>query len=159
FYNLFIFLTTRDKSYFWYILYVAGIGLTQAAIEGILFQYIFPNSPGMHNFSAMLFSALTGLAAIEFAKDFVNPKKYTPFFYRGLVIFQIIYIGAIITYLFGWIGVSYMLVDMGALSVSIYALIFISIIAAKGYRPAKFFLLAWTVFLLGIFVFALRNLD
>lgn len=159
FYNLFIYITTRDNSYLWYILYIAFIGLTQGSLEGLTFQYIFPGYPGVYNASVVFFSAFTGFAAIEFAKIFVQPKRFTPRFYRGLIIFQVIYALAIITYLFGDVALSYTFVDTGALTVSIYALIFISIIARKGYRPAKFFLIAWTVFLAGIFIFAMRNIG
>lgn len=157
FYNLFVYITTKDNSYLWYILYIAFVGLTQATLEGLTFSYLFPNSPAMYNASAVFFSAFTGFAAIEFAKIFVQTKRFTPNFHRGLVLWQIIYSASIIFYLFGEVAISYTLVDTGALTVSVYALIFVSIITRKGYRPAKFFLIAWTVFLTGLFIFALRN--
>lgn len=159
FYNLFIYLTTKDLTYLYYILYIASVGLTQGSLEGLTFRYFFPNSPELYNASVVFFSAFTGFSAIEFAKVFVQPKKYTPGFYKGLIFFQIIYALAMITYVMGYVGISYTFVDFGALTVSLYALVFITIIANKGYRPAKFFLIAWTVFLAGIFVFALRNLG
>lgn len=157
FYNLFIYITTKDKSYLWYILYILSIGLTQGSLEGWTFLYIFPNSPEWYNGSVVFFSAFTGFTAIEFAKIFVQPKRFTPKLYKGLIFFQLLYALAMITYVFGFVALSFTLVDIGALTVSLYALVFISIIAKKGYRPAKFFLIAWTVFLAGIFVFALRN--
>lgn len=157
FYNLFVYFTTRDPSYLWYILYILFVGLTQASLEGLVFQFLVPNSPALYNASAVFFSAFTGFAAIEFAKVFVRTKKFTPNFHKGLIVFQIIYALAIITYLMGEVALSFTFTDAGALTVSIYALIFVSIIAKKGYRPAKFFLIAWTAFLAGIFIFALRN--
>lgn len=157
FYNLFVFITTRDNSYLWYILYILFIGLAQASLEGLTFQFLFPNSPGVYNASVVFFSALTGFTAIEFAKIFVRTKEFTPKFHKGLIIFQIIYALSIITYLMGEVALSYTLVDAGALTVSLYAMIFVSIVAKKGYRPAKFFLIAWSVFLAGLFIFALRN--
>lgn len=157
FYNLFVYITTRDSSYLWYILYILFIGLTQASLEGLIFQFVLPGSPAAYNATPVFFSALTGFAAIEFAKVFVRTKEFTPKLHKGLIIFQIIYALAIVTYLIGEVALSFTLTDAGALTVSIYALIFVSVIARKGYRPAKFFLIAWTAFLAGIFIFALRN--
>ncbi|KAB2814247.1 sensor histidine kinase [Phaeocystidibacter luteus] len=157
FYNLFVYITTKDVSYLYYILYILFIGLAQASLEGLTFQYMFPTSPAWYNASSVFFSAFAGFSAIAFAKVFVKTKEFTPRMHKGLIIFQVIYGASIVTYLFGAVALSYTLVDTGALTVSIYALIFVSIIARKGYRPAKFFLLAWTVFLSGLFVFALRN--
>lgn len=157
FYNLFVYITTKDVSYLYYILYILFIGLAQASLEGLTFQYLFPTSPGWYNASSVFFSALAGFSAIAFAKVFVRTKEFTPRLHRGLIVFQVIYGASMITYLFGAVALSYTLVDTGALTVSIYALIFVTVIARKGYRPAKFFLLAWTVFLSGLFVFALRN--
>lgn len=157
FYNLFIYITTRDKSYLSYIAYILFIGLTQISLEGITYQYLYPNSPDFYNGSIVFYSAFVGFSAIEFAKIFVQTKRFTPNFHKGLYIFQALYTFAIPAYLFGLTSLSYALVDIGALTVSLYALVFLTIIARKGYRPAKFFLIAWTVFLAGLFIFALKN--
>lgn len=157
FYNLFIFITTRDRSYLAYIAYILFIGLTQVSLEGLPYQYLYPNSPGFFNGSIVFYSAFVGFSAIEFAKIFVQTKRFTPDFHKGLYIFQALYTIAIVAYVTGFTAVSYVLVDVCALTISLYAMVFLIIIARKGYRPAKFFLIAWSVFLAGLFVFALKN--
>ena len=45
-YNLFIFLSVRDTSYLYYILYIASFGLYQVSVNGAGIQYFWPNDPG-----------------------------------------------------------------------------------------------------------------
>src|SRR5690606_29446434 len=46
-YNLFLFSSVRDRSYIFYVLYVAFAGLTQMGIRGYSFQYLWPSYPSI----------------------------------------------------------------------------------------------------------------
>jgi hypothetical protein len=87
FYNLFVWLSTRDKSYLWYILHTLFVGLTQASLQGYAFQYLWPESTWLANNSIFIFTCLVSLAGIEFLKVFLHTKKIAPKLHKGLYIF------------------------------------------------------------------------
>lgn len=157
FYNLFLYASTRDKSYLFYILYIAGIALAQAGLLGYIFKYIFPNSPYLNHLSVVFFSAVTGIGAIQFARQFLQIRTFLPLIDKGLRVFEILYLAALIVFVFGWRQFSYHLLDLGALVLSFYALYFSIRLSLKGQRTAKFFLFAWSFFMFGMFVFVARN--
>ena len=50
-YNLFIYLSVRDRSYLYYILYIGSFGLYQVSVNGLGVQYFWPDSPWWANAS------------------------------------------------------------------------------------------------------------
>ena len=47
-YNLFLFVIVRHSTYFWYVLTVVFTGLVQLNFNGVLFQWLWPNAPGIN---------------------------------------------------------------------------------------------------------------
>lgn len=159
FYNLFLFVSIRDKSYFYYVIYIAGIGLAQAALQGYLFKYVFFNHPYINQLSVVIFSMLTGIGAIQFVRIFLQLKAKELKIDQGLKLFIVVYILALLIYLAGNRQLAYNILDIGGLLLSLFALFFSISLSLKGDRSAKFFLLAWSFFMLGMFVFVGRNLG
>ncbi|MES2567703.1 MAG: 7TM diverse intracellular signaling domain-containing protein [Bacteroidota bacterium] len=155
FYNAFIYFTTKDPNYLYYIIYILFVALTQSYFQGYCSHYLWNNSPWIGEHSFALLGAFVGISAAEFAKSFLNFAEHLKFFKNILYVFYLSYFVCIVFSILGWSYVH--LLDITALSVSLYLLIVAIIIARKGYRPAKFFLIAWSVFLMGVIVFALRN--
>ncbi len=156
-YNLFIFISVRDSSYLYYILFVLFVALTQATINGYSFRFLWPNMPEFGNSSLIIFPAIAGIATCKFIERFLNTKKYTPYLGKGLIVIVIAYIISSISNLLGFNSLSFKLTDLNAVILSLYALIIAITVSLKGYRPAKFFLLAWTTFLTGVILFVLKN--
>lgn len=156
-YNLFIYFTTRDKSYLYYILYILFLGAAQSSLQGFTFKYIWPDSPWLFNQSIIAFSALTGLAAFQFSVDFLQVKQQAPRFLIGVRFLQVLYLAAMLARLAGWNMISFRMTDIAGGLAVIYAMVYASVIASKGYRPAKFFLFAWTFFLVGLAIYVMRN--
>src|SRR5690606_1087319 len=48
-YNLFIYLSVRDTSYLYYILYIGSFGLYQISVNGAGIQYLWPDNPWWAN--------------------------------------------------------------------------------------------------------------
>ena len=157
FYNLFIFITVKDKSYLFYVIYILFIGLTQATLQGYPFRFLWPDLPEFTNHSLIIFPAIAGIAVFEFMKLFMKTKKYTPYLHKGLNILSLLYIIAVVCKLLGYNNLSFKIVDLNAVVLSIYAFVIAITISVKGYRPAKFFLLSWSIFFLGVIGFVLRN--
>ncbi len=158
-YNLFIGLTTKEKSYNLYAAYIFFIGSAQASLEGYLFQYIFPNSPILFNHSIIATSAMGGISALLFTKEFLQVKKYAPKWIAGLNVFIGVYMAALVFDLMGFKSISNNLLNTGGLTVGIYALSVAGVIAKQKFRPAYFFLIAWSFFMALLIVYVLRNLN
>jgi signal transduction histidine kinase len=159
FYNLFIFYAVRDKVYLFYVGYILIVGLVQLCLLGYTFQFFWPDSPWLATHSVYLLSALVGISSIEFIKVFLRTKKHTPLLHKGFFILTFIYISYIILDFFNLGAELYHVIQLCALVLSLY-MIFIAVkIAKKGFRPARFFLLAWSFFLSGVFIYALKDIG
>lgn len=156
-YNLVIFLIVRDKSYLFYVIYILFIGMAQASIAGYTKIFLWPNAIEFHNFSIILFSVIAGFGAIAFAQQFLDLKNKVPKINNGLKLFYVVYGVAAISYLAGYITISHSLLNFGGLGVAAYAIFFAALLAFRGFRSAKFYLVAWLFFLSGIIIFVLRN--
>ncbi len=157
FYNLFIYISIKDISYLYYVTYIFLITLTQASINGYTLKFITPNSPYFSNISLILFNSLAGIAAIKFIQNFLDTKKLIPTLNKLYLVITTIYIGGIATILIGENQLSYKLMDLGGGLISFYSLFIAIKLMLKGSKPAKYFLAAWSVFLIGVILFVLKN--
>ncbi|WP_295712589.1 7TM diverse intracellular signaling domain-containing protein [Mucilaginibacter sp.] len=158
-YNCFVFISTRDISYLYYVSYTLLIGLTQTSLSGYTYRFIFANSPYLFSIGIILFPAMAGISLLLFAESFLGIKKRLPVMSRVLKSIIILYATTIVVRLLGYAHVSYRLIDICALCLTVSVYIVIIKLSIDGYRPARFFLLAWTLFLTGIILFVLRNLG
>lgn len=157
FYNLFLFASTRDTSYILYVAYILFVGLTQASDMGFTYRFFWPQSPALANVMVTIFPSLVGTAAILFMRDFLHTRKYIP--KADKVFFGLIALYGVCVVLFvsGQHQISYQLTQSTALLVAVYMIVQAFRISRKGYRPAKFFLYAWFIFLVSVCLFVLKD--
>jgi signal transduction histidine kinase len=158
-YNLFIYFTVKDINYLYYVLYLFVVLLTQACLEGYIFRFLMPNSPISANLGIYISSALIGVAAIEFAKKFLSSNYYTPTLHKISYAFWLVYAVQVSLALTGHFNASYKLVLAAAMLSAIYVIVMAVIIAAKGFRAAKFFLIAWSVFIVCVIIYVLKDFN
>jgi len=159
-YNLMLLIALRDRIYLWYVLYVASFGIGLATFDGLGFQYLWPESVWWANHAlgtalcaALLFGAL-------FARKFLEMATFSVFANRFLTVVMAL-AGAGVFFAATGLLVPYGAIMRG-LSVVACAtagvVLYVSVRAMlAGYRPARFFLLAWTALLVFIALGALRN--
>jgi adenylate cyclase len=156
-YNLFIFASIRDRSYLYYILFVAGFLLFMFTLNGLAFQYLWPNWIWWGNNSLPFFIGFSSIWGLMFGRKYLRISSSMPIFYR---IFNALIIIAIAASLFS------LLVDY-ALAIRITTLLSIlgSAVAiaagvvqtARRFRPAYYYILAWFTLLVGMILFALKT--
>lgn len=156
-YNLFVYLSLRDYSYLLYILFLLSVLFTQASLDGYISRFILPENPLTANWIIYFSSALIGIMAIIFAQSFLNTKKESPIYHKLGYVFIIIYLITSIMPLFGFNNASYGLILMSAALSAIYVLFIAFNVLRKGSRPAKYFLAAWSVFILTVIIFVLKD--
>jgi two-component system NtrC family sensor kinase len=158
-YNLFLFFSVRDKSYLLYVIYIVIILITQTLLQGYPFQYLWPNSPWVAQHSLFIFPSLVGIAGMEFMKDFLKVKFHSTFLHRLSFFLMIPYVVSIFCALIDQYKISYNIMEVNAMLVSIYMLSTAIYVLKRGFAPAKFFLIAWVVFLLGIVIYIMKDLE
>lgn len=158
-YNLFLFISTKDKSYLYYIIYILIIGLTQANFQGYAFKYLWPDNTWLSTHAVYILSSLAALSAIEFMKQFLHTRDFLPTLHKTLNFFYLPYLIAFLSTLFGNLNLGYQIIQVTAVTAAMYMLVIAFMVYLKGFRPAKFFLLAWSVFLLGVCSFVLKDYN
>jgi signal transduction histidine kinase len=158
FYNLFLFFSVKDKSYLFYVLYIASFAILQGTVNGLSFEYLgflFP----LINETAALLMILCCIFIVLFVQSFLHTKEHTPLFHKilkGIFIYL-----CIIPIIF--LNLNY---SQGAKIASITVVAVLSLIIIigwlvlkRGYKPARYFLFAWTFYLIGSILLALRQVG
>jgi signal transduction histidine kinase/CheY-like chemotaxis protein len=148
-YNLFIFLSVRDTSYLYYILYIASFGLYQVSVNGAGIEYFWPDNPWWANAATPFLIGSAALFGCQFARSFLHTGEHSPWIDRLLLLLMAC--GAAVMILA--LSVSY----ATALRLATYlALLFtVAIFSAgvlawlRGMRVARYFIIAWSAFLIG----------
>lgn len=156
-YNFFLLFSTNDKSYFYYILYVLFVGLSQAMLQGYSFRFLWPNFPGINAYANVLIPFFNGIAAAEFIRHFLNLKQLSAKLNRRMRIIELAYCIAFVLCILKFRQEAQVVVQFVAAAGSAYVLVMLSNLTYRKIRVAKFLLLAWTVFLCSVIIFVLRN--
>lgn len=157
FYNSFLLITIKDINYLYYIIYIFFIGLTQIILLGYPTKLLWPNNLWLINHALFIAASVGSIAITLFMKSFLNMRVNTPKLLYGVYIIVGIYILAILATITEHQNISYPLIDVNGLFVAILSISVAIITIIKGYKPAKYYLIGWVVFLVGVFVFVLRN--
>jgi len=158
-YNLFVFISTRDRSYLYYVLYTLFIGLTQTSLSGYTYRYLFYNAPVLYNKGLIVFPGLAGISAVFFITSFLHTRERTPKLHKLFPVIIVLYASAVVLRIIGFDLISYRMIDISALCITVITYAVAIPISLQGYRPAKLFLAAWTIFFSGVILFVLRNLG
>lgn len=155
-YNLFLFVSARDRHYLVYVHYIFWVAIAQLAILGY-FQRIFPNQASSGLNLVTFGGAMSGIASVIFVKSFLNIKKYGSKLNNWL---NVIIIGDVIAIILLFLNKpiqSYGMVNLVAGLGSIIVLIVGFIAYRKGNRSAKLFMVAWGIFLGCVIVYVLKD--
>lgn len=155
-YNLFLFLSTGEQEYLHYSGYIISIGLTQFVIFGYGHRFLWPENTWLRLNSIQIMGGLSGYTTIQFARQFLRTSKLMPridkvlLFYTGSAVF------AVMLAIAGYQTLSYNVINFNAAS-SLLLLVAAVIAARSGLRSAKFFLIAWSIFILCVTIYAMKD--
>ncbi|NLV67288.1 MAG: hypothetical protein GXY14_06400 [Spirochaetes bacterium] len=159
-YNFLIFLSTRDRDYVLYVLFIAVYILFQMTLNGHAFQYLWPNSIWWANNSLPFFITLCLFFVGVFIISALETRKHFPGLHKFMLILVIIpafiisALSLVIKYSIA-IRVATGFIAIGAVAWYIglvYAMI-------KGSRAARFHVLGFTGLVFGIVLYVLKTFD
>ncbi len=158
-YNLFIFISVRDTSYLIYVSYIICVGLTQASQQGYTFRFLWPNSVWLATHDTLLIPIFNGITAALFIQSFLHTREKYRLGHNILSGVTVAYILCFIPTLIGNFFIGNMMTQMTAMSASMLAIFVGYKVAAKGFVPARYFLIAWGIFLTSVCIFVMRNFN
>ena len=159
FFNLFIFLSVRDESYLFYIFYIFFVGLAQLVISGYAAKYFWPGNQWLSANSFLMAGVFSGLATGVFTKNFLRTKYYTPLLDKVINMMIFLYVIGLILHFIGAKYFAFNLVNVLAAAGSGLIIYTAVHVVRQKYKPARYFLLAFSIFLLSVIIFVLRTFD
>ncbi len=157
-YNFFIFISTRDKTYFYYVLYISSIVVLYGNFKGYSFQFLWGNIPSLNYYLPTLVS-LVSIFILLFSTSFLNTKKLFKKTHITAYIFMGVFMLLVILNLAQQYGIAAPISQVFSLLLSFYILFVAFYSYFKGVKIARFFALAWFVFLVGLIIFMLQVLG
>ncbi|HHH46932.1 MAG TPA: hybrid sensor histidine kinase/response regulator, partial [Thiotrichales bacterium] len=147
FYNLFLFLALQDRTFLYYCLYMGSVSLTTFSLSGMSFVLFWPDHPSLANHAIPMLLYSNIFFATLFVQAFIPPAMQPGRFQR---LWRVV----------GWLSFGLMVASLVlpyTLAIHIFsALAFFAVgglmvdgmlVLHQGYRPARYFLLAMSVFL------------
>ncbi len=158
-YNLVIWLSTRERTYLGYVVYVFCFGLLMFCLNGYAFEYLWPAWPRWANDCVPLLVCLTLAAATWFSRLFLDWARYLPrmdqiarWFARAMVAFGIVTLALDSRPVLQFLSVLVLVHAPVNLTCAAYCL-------RRGHRPAFFFLASWGFLIFGTVLLALSTMG
>jgi len=155
-YNFLMFIAVRQSRYLYYVLYNLSVGFYEMCQDGIAFQYLWPNTPFLNQYSVGTAVFLSSIFGLLFTSNFLYLKTKAPRLYKviiALIVLRCLYfIGCLIDQrLF-----TYKILEFIPLVFAFYAGCYI---LKKGFKAARFFVAGYAFLLIGFTVRILLFFD
>lgn len=157
-YNLFLWLSSSDKIYFYYLLHLLANFVNFLYLSGFGNKFIWTNQLWVNRYfiSIMNFGFMF---SILFIIKFLNTKNRSKILHNGMLGAIGLLLTIVLIDVFGYHLVSVQLLNILGFSIILFT-IFVSIkILKSGYKPAGIFLSAWMLYFIGISIQVLQGLN
>lgn len=157
-YNAFIYSTIRDQSYLYYLAYISASVFLQATLSGLAFQYLWPDHPAINDIAVILAAAFLTATAIGFVIKFIGlsrattPRDFTWLIMLAASFILILGMNIFISYSIA-LKATFIVVTLAVCSGFYLGLKY----WLKGVMAARYFALAWFVYLLFIAMYLLQS--
>ncbi|HRQ65002.1 MAG TPA: diguanylate cyclase [Xanthomonadaceae bacterium] len=154
-FHLFLGFAVRDRVYFWYVLYAGTFGMIWVARAGIGFELLWPNALWWNTHSSFMLIGAAVLSGNRFVQVFLDLKRNVPAAHLALHgASAIVLVAAILGAIGRWSAASNTMA-LAALLASIVYLPAGVLALRRGYKPARFYLIACSALILGIIAYVL----
>ncbi|GGH68308.1 ribosomal protein S27AE [Filimonas zeae] len=146
-YNLIIFFAVRQSQYLYYVLYILSVGLYEMCIDGIAYQYLWPNAFNWNQYAFAIPLACMSVFTLLFASKLLHVKEKMPVVYRiiiTVIIVRILFFVWCLCFQRTWFN--YKFIEFIPLSLAFGAGIYR---LKTGYRPARFYVLGYSFLFAG----------
>ncbi|MBF0441163.1 MAG: response regulator, partial [Oligoflexales bacterium] len=156
-YNVFLAISLKNIVYFFYVLHVLTLLVLQMSLLGFSSQFFWPNIPILSTNGIAFMLGAAALSFYLFSVVFLELGKFEKKLYKAIMILPL--------FLIVDMGISFFIeyrpAVISAILIGSFHLLFILAVAVyhayKGDKSARFFLLAFTLFILSAFLTASRH--
>ncbi len=156
-YNFFIYMSTHDKSYLYYVLHTLFVGLTQAALLGFTYKYLWPHASWFDNYSIILFTCLVSIIGVQFLIEFMHLRTNARKILIVLRVFQVVYLLYLFTSLAGFYSITYNAILKTQSVSAVFILASAIYLYKKGFAEAKYYLIGWSSLMVGIIIYVAKD--
>jgi len=156
-YNFFIFLVVRDRAFFYYLLYATSYGLYFSVYNGLSFQYLWPHNPAWGNTSLLVLLCSTLLFGLQFTRKFLDAAVNQPRMDKLAIGLQLLSALGLVASFFGSYATLIEPIALLTVLVTVTILALGTIGLVSGYKPARYFMIAWGLLLAGVIMNMLKN--
>ncbi|MCB1559837.1 MAG: GGDEF domain-containing protein [Xanthomonadales bacterium] len=152
-YNLILHLSVRDRIFLWYVVYLVSFGILVAVLNGLAFQYLWPAFPDFGNRFLIVSIPLALMAMLQFSRRFLETDRHAPRLHRLINWTMLALLAESIAALF----LSYrtcVLVETASVFIVTPLVLLAAFRVLPRYRPARYFLLAWSTLLISLIVYS-----
>ncbi|HRG57539.1 MAG TPA: 7TM diverse intracellular signaling domain-containing protein [Bacteroidia bacterium] len=159
FFSAFLWFIVRERYQLYYFLYIIGVAIFQFSLDGLAFEYLWPNNVWFANHVIPLSGSFTILALILFAISLLKTKIHTPIIHKILIALMAIDVVFFIMSFIPNPSYSIALMGLNIIAVPINILILVAAIISyrMGISTAKYFLVAFSLLILGILIALFKN--
>lgn len=155
FYNLFIYFSIKENTYLYYIFYILCFLLQSLSLRGYI-RAFFPDWIYLNNIAPILFTELSLFFGLKFTSSFLQTREYLPRIHKLLLFYMIIPVIGISLVLFSTYTIAIKFATLTSF-VSSFLLLLSGIASIRNnFRPARFFIMGWSMISAGIILYALR---
>jgi adenylate cyclase len=157
-YNLVLFFNLRDRTYLYYVLFFGTMLLGIMALDGFAAQYLWPNQGLFAAIAARTFLIMSFTFGLMFTISFLRTRENAPRLHKimtALAVLIVILLGLQLIWFRETAVVHVFLMLASGISMLLAGIM----VWRKGYRPARYFLVGWSVVLFGFIIFILTLID
>jgi hypothetical protein len=152
-----MFMAVRKRQYLYYVFYILSVAFYEMSVDGVGFQYLWPNDPALNDYAYGIALYAVSIFALIFTKELLQVKQKAFSLYRllnAVIFLRTIYF---LYCLFADRSLFiYKFVEIVPLSIAFATGIYIY---RKGFKPARFFVLAYAVLFTGFVIKAIGALG
>jgi len=156
-YNMLIYSAMREVKYLYYTFYIISVGLFAMSVDGVAFQYLWRNSPAWNQVAHGVSLFMIIFWAILFSKKFLNLNNLAPKLNKVLSVVLVVRIALFVYALF----FNHSLFQYRNIELIPLTIIFLASIRVyeRGYKPARFFIVAFGFLFLGFMLKAMLMMS
>ncbi len=156
-YNLLLYTSIRDSTYLYYVLYIGAYALFQLSLNGLAFEYLWPNATAWANRAVPFFIAAAMLGMIKLARSFLQTATQLPRADKVLRVCNTAFAVLAVFSLFAPYNWAIIPATASAVIIPIIVFAISGKMLLRGHRPARYFLAAFGVLLLGVLLYGLKT--
>jgi len=149
-YNFLVFLAIREIKNVYYIFYIISVALYAISLDGVGFQYIWPNHPQWNDYASGICLYSVILWALVFTRRFLSTRTKAPrldFALKAMIVVRtLVFLFELFFYPEFF---AFRFIEILPLALIYYSGVYVLM---RGYRPARYFVIAYGLLLIGFFV-------